>query len=115
MTDERMIQLFNLQADICKTLADPTRLMILYELKKGETSVGQLTAILGLPQSNVSRHLAVLRERALVTTRRDGTTIYYCLANPKIAKACDIVREVLESQLMHSQSLVNSLDLLKKP
>ena len=77
-------------------------------------SVGQLIANLGLPQSSVSRHLAVLRERNVVSTRREGTTIYYSLANPKIAQACDIVREVLESQLMQNQSLVSSLDLLKK-
>ncbi len=95
-------------------LADPTRLAILYELKKGETSVGQLTGNLGLLQSNVSRHLAVLRERAVVTTRREGTTIFYSLASPKIAEACALVREVLEGQLKTNQSLVRSLDLLKK-
>jgi DNA-binding transcriptional ArsR family regulator len=114
MIDEHMAQLFTLQADICKTLADPTRLMILHEITKEEMSVGQLIANLGLPQSNVSRHLAVLRERDLVNTRREGTTIYYSLANPKIAQACDIVREVLEGNLMKNQSLVDSLDLMKK-
>ena len=114
MTDERAAQLFKLQAGICKTLADSTRLMILNELKKGEMSVGQLTVNLGLPQSNVSRHLGVLRERAVVTTRRDGTTIYYRLASPKIAEACELVREVLESQLNQNQRLVSSLKSLKK-
>ena len=114
MIDEHMVQLFRLQADICKTLADPTRLMILHELKKGEMSVGQLTANLGMPQSNISRHLAVLRERDVVTARREGTTIYYALANPKIAAACDLVREVLESHLARNQSLANSLELLRK-
>ena len=114
MIDEHMVQLFRLQADICKTLADPTRLMILHELKKGEMSVGQLTANLGMPQSNISRHLAVLRDRDVVTARREGTTIYYALANPQIAAACDLVREVLESHLARNQSLANSLELLRK-
>ncbi len=109
MIDEHMAQLFKLQADICKTLADPTRLMILHELKKGEMSVGQLITNLGLPQSNISRHLAVLRERAVVTTRREGTTIYYSLASPKIADACDLVREVLEAHLTQSQRQASSL------
>ncbi|MCX8126498.1 MAG: metalloregulator ArsR/SmtB family transcription factor, partial [Dehalococcoidia bacterium] len=94
--DEKTATLFRLQADICKTLADPTRLMILHELRGGEMSVGQIVKRLGLPQSNVSRHLAVLRQREIVRARRDGTTVYYRLASPKIGQACDLVREVLE-------------------
>jgi DNA-binding transcriptional ArsR family regulator len=114
MNDERAARLFKLQAGICKTLADPTRLMILNELKRGEMSVGQLMANLGLPQSNVSRHLAVMRERAVVNNRRDGTTVYYSLASPKIAGACELVREVLESQLAQSQRIAISLKSLMK-
>jgi ArsR family transcriptional regulator len=71
--------------------------------------VGQLVASLGLPQSNVSQHLAILRERGIVTTRRKGTTIYYSLANPKIGEACDLVREVLADQLSQNQALAKSL------
>ena len=114
MSSEDLKQLFTLQAGICKTLADTTRLMILHELKKGELSVSELTANLELPQSNVSRHLAVLREHAAVLTRREGTTIYYRLADPKIAQACDLVREVLSGRLVRSRTLAKSLDSLKK-
>ncbi len=109
MIDESMAQLFQHQASICKTLADPKRLMILHELRDGEASVGQLVSNLGLPQANVSQHLAILRERGIVTTRRKGTTIYYSLANPKIGEACDLVREVLADQLSQNQALARSL------
>ncbi len=109
MIDEHAKQLFTLQADICKTLSDPNRLAILHELRAGEMSVGQITDALGIPQSNVSRHLAVLRDRSVVKTRREGTTVYYSLANPKIASACDLVREVLESQLTRSRTLADNL------
>jgi DNA-binding transcriptional ArsR family regulator len=109
MIEESKIQLFKHQADICKTLADPKRLMILHELRDSEASVGQLVSSLGLPQSNVSQHLAILRERGIVTTRREGTTIYYSLANSKIGEACDLVREVLADQLSQNQALVKSL------
>ena len=111
MIDERTAHIFKLQADICKTLADSNRLMILHELKQGEMSVGQLVDNLGLLQSNVSRHLAVLRERGVVNPRRDGTTIYYSLSDPKIAEACNLVREVLEGRLTRSQELASSLGL----
>lgn len=109
MKDSRTLQLFRLQADICKTLADPSRLMILHELNEGEKSVGQLVSALGFPQSNVSRHLGVLRERGIVKTRREATTIFYSLANPRIAEACTLVREVLENQLVQHQALASSL------
>ena len=109
MLDPGVVELFRLQADICKTLSDPNRLMLLQELREGERSVSQLISNLGLAQSNVSRHLAVLRERSLVETRRDGTTIFYRLANPRIGEACDLVREVIQSQLVRNQALVSSL------
>ena len=110
MIDEHSVRLVTLQAAICKTLSDPTRLMIIHELRNGEMSVGQLTDSLGLPQSNVSHHLATLRDRSVVVTRRDGVTIYYRLANPKIAMACDLVREVLEGQLAESSILATALE-----
>ena len=114
MLDGHEIELFKLQAEICKTLADSNRLMLLHELREGEKSVGQLVSILNLPQSNVSRHLAVLREGGIVLTRREGTTIYYRLANPKIGQACDLVREVLEGHLRQSQVLISSLGTLSR-
>lgn len=102
-------QLFELQAEICKTLADPKRLRILHEIRQGEVAVGQLASSLGLLQANVSQHLSILRKRGLVETRREGTTIYYSLADPKIAQACDLVREVLAEQLARNQALASSL------
>jgi len=112
--DESKVQLFKLQAEICKTLADSKRLMILHELREGEMSVGQLVANLGLPQANVSQHLAILRERGIVATRREGTTIYYSLAYPKIGEACDLVQEVLAEQLAHNQALADSLGRISR-
>ena len=112
--DEARIQAFRLQAEICKTLADPKRLMILHELRDREMSVGQLVASLGFSQANVSQHLAILRERRLVVTRREGTTVYYNLASPKIGEACDLVHGVLADQLARSQALASFLDLSSK-
>ncbi len=103
-------EVFKLQADICKTMADANRLMILHELRHGPKSVGEVMAALDLPQSNVSRHLAVLRERGIVQTRREGTTVFYSLASEKIGEACDLVREVLSGQLANNKELAASLD-----
>ena len=112
--DESKVQLFKLQAEICKTLADSKRLMILHELRNGERSVRHLVSNLGLPQANVSQHLAILRERGIVATRREGTSIYYRLAYPKIGEACDLVQGVLEEQLANSLALASSLGSLDR-
>ena len=109
MIDESRMEVFRLQAEICKTMADVKRLMIIHELRDGEKSVGQLVSEMGVPQSNVSQHLALLRERDIVSTRREGTSIFYSLANPKIGQACDMVQEVLADQLARNQVLADSL------
>jgi DNA-binding transcriptional ArsR family regulator len=109
MMDASLIQLLRRQAEICKTLAHPKRLMIIHELREGEMSVGHMVSRLGLSQANVSQHLAILRDRGIVAPRREGTTVYYSLASPKIGQACDLVQEVLAEQLSQTQALVNSL------
>ena len=103
-------EIFELQAEICKTLAQPKRLMIVNELRAGRKSVGQLASSLGLSQPNVSQHLSKLRKRGIVETRREGTTVYYSLASPKIAEACDLVHKLLEEQLKKGEELVRSLN-----
>ena len=73
-------------ADACrlmKVLSNPDRLLILCQLSQGEHSVGELEALLGIVQPTLSQQLAVLREEALVSTRRDGKNIYYLLDSSK--------------------------------
>ncbi len=68
-------------AETLKLLANEQRLRLLCRLSAGEASVGALVELCGLSQSSVSQHLARLREGRMVATRRDGTTIYYSLAD----------------------------------
>lgn len=106
-------ELYQLHAQICRALADPKRLLIINLLREGERSVGELAGLLGLPQANVSQHLAVLRDKRLVTSRREGTTVYYALASTKIVQAFDLLREVmadlLAEQASRSDQLARSL------
>lgn len=85
-----------LHARICRALADPKRLLIIDTLRHGEMSVGDICDQLDLPQSNVSQHLAILRNKGLVTSRRDAQWIYYSLASPKLIEALDLLHEVVE-------------------
>lgn len=102
-------RLFELHAEVCKALANPKRLEILYILRGGEHSVEELVKILDLPKANVSQHLALLRQRQAVVARREGLHIYYRLANPKIAQACDLMREVLMEYLEENRKIVKGV------
>jgi ArsR family transcriptional regulator len=105
LSSDGKVRVFHFQAEFCKSLSDPKRLRIIHELRDGEKSVGELAQSLGLKQSNASQHLAVLRKTGIITPRREQSTVYYRLVNPKIAEACDLVREVIAEQVRSSQSL----------
>lgn len=98
-----------LHANLCQALADPTRLLILYALAEAPRNVGGLAELLDAPQSTVSRHLKVLRERHLVTTARDGVSVLYALADARVIDALDILRAVLMSALSQQAALARDL------
>lgn len=99
-------KLLERQAQLCRVLADPSRLELLYHLGASEHTVGELVARTGLRQANVSQHLALLRERGVVRTRRVGTAIYYSLADPDILEACRLTRKILLRQLEATSELI---------
>ena len=70
--------------DLLKAMANPSRLMILCQLAEGEKSVGEMEGIIGLSQSGLSQHLAVLRRKRIVSTRREAQSIYYSLASKEV-------------------------------
>jgi ArsR family transcriptional regulator len=86
-------------ARVCKALTDPKRLLIINELRDGPKAVGDIASTLEISQPNVSRHLAVLRDRGFVTAERLGSTVLYSLASPKILRAVDLLREFMAEEL----------------
>jgi ArsR family transcriptional regulator len=103
MTDRN---LYKIHASICHTLANPKRLEIIDKLRTRELSVTELTLALEISQSNLSQHLALMRDRGILTARRDGLNVYYALSNPKIIQACDLMRQVLLEYLESGAELV---------
>lgn len=96
LLDEELILLHE---RICPALNHPLRMKILFLLKTDPLIVGELTEKMGIPQSSVSRHLRVLRERGLVRAERQGTMIRYVLAEPELADVIDVLRRILGKQL----------------
>lgn len=102
-------EVYQLHAEICQGLSDPNRILILYGLRDGPRKVGDLADSLGLSQPTVSRHLKVLRDRRMVWTKREGTTIYYGIADARVIAALDLLRQVLAGVLEQRTALAEEL------
>ena len=81
-------------AVIGRAMADPKRLCVLESLADGELSVSDLSARVRCQVPNMSQHLAVLRSAGLVATRREGTTVYYRLTDPRILEAYQLLQSI---------------------
>jgi DNA-binding transcriptional ArsR family regulator len=81
-------------AAVGRALADPKRLCVLETLASGERSVSELSRDVGCQVPNMSQHLSVLRSAGLVASRRDGTTVYYRLADPRVLEAYTLIRSI---------------------
>lgn len=99
----------SLKADLFRGLAHPARIRILELLAARERSVLELQEALDLDQPAVSQHLAALRARHLVTTRKEGTTSYYALASRLTADLLRVARELLGHRLSQSHSMLKEL------
>jgi len=102
------LDVFSIQADLYNALANPKRLEIIHLLRHKELSVTEMVEMLGLPQSNLSQHLTILRKSNVVTTRREGKNIYYTLSHKNIITASDAIREML-IELYQGTSVVAEL------
>ena len=99
MNVPQMQELDLLHANICQALGDPKRIQILYALHGEPRYVSALADDLGMPQPTVSRHLQVLRQRALVQTERDGQTVVYSLTDSRIIEILNVMRQILRDAL----------------
>ena len=86
------------QAQVLKALANESRLMIVDRLAKGECSVGELVDLVGLDQSTVSKHLAVLRNHGIVEDRREANVVYYTLLTPCVLTFFSCATQVIEER-----------------
>lgn len=93
------VEISELHARVCKALADPKRLLIINELRDGPRSVGEIAEALQTSQPNASRHLALLRDRGIVTGERAGSTVFYALTSSKVLRAIDLLREFMAEEL----------------
>jgi DNA-binding transcriptional ArsR family regulator len=95
-------KILEFQAEVCKTFSNYKRLEVINLLKDGELTASDIAQALATTKANTSQHLAVMRMRGLLKTRREGTSIYYRIANEKLAHACNLMRDAL-AQITESE------------
>jgi ArsR family transcriptional regulator, virulence genes transcriptional regulator len=101
--------IFEYQAELCRSMSNAGRLIILHTLPDGPKRVNEIAQITELSQAAVSRHLSVLRQNKIVVARRQTHDMVYSIANPKVIEVCNLMREVLTEELTHSSDLIESL------
>jgi len=95
------------KADLFRVLANPVRIRILETLRAGgELTVGEIQQRVDVEASNVSQHLAILRQHRLVSARRDGTSVWYSVAATDLYKMLDVARAIFEKQLREQSRML---------
>jgi DNA-binding transcriptional ArsR family regulator len=100
---------YALKAEFFRTLGHPARVRLLQLLRAGEQSVGALQAGVDLDSSGTSQHLAALRKQGLVTSRREGTSVYYRVKDPRILDLLELAKAILASDLEDQRALLDDL------
>jgi DNA-binding transcriptional ArsR family regulator len=103
------LPVYALKADFFRVLGHPARVRVLQLLRGGELSVGALQGALELDSSGTSQHLTALRKQGLVTSRREGTSVYYRVADPRTLELLELAKEIIAATLEHNVTLLDDL------
>jgi ArsR family transcriptional regulator len=101
--------LYQLKAEFFKTLGHPARIRVLELLSEREHAVAEMLPEVGIEAANLSQHLAVLRRTGLVTTRKEGSTVFYSLTSPHVAQLLAVARLILTGVLSGQVELLEDL------
>ena len=92
-------EIYEMHASICQIMANAKRLEILSILGNRELSVGELAEKMDIRIANLSQHLSIMKAKGILKSRREGVSIYYRIANPKVVQACKLMRDVMMEQI----------------
>ncbi|MGH2834631.1 MAG: ArsR/SmtB family transcription factor [Solirubrobacteraceae bacterium] len=100
---------YQIKAEFFRILGHPVRVRILELLRDGERTVGDLQDQLQLDSSGTSQHLGALRKQGILDSRRDGTSVYYSVRDPRIFQLLEVARQILNTNLTESQAILGEL------
>ena len=102
------------KADFFQALAHPTRIAIVEQLREGELSAGALIERLGLEQANASQHLAVLRAKNILLSRKAGNQVFYSVRNPLIIEVLDVMRRYFHEHMSEAVATLKAMGKAEK-
>ncbi len=105
-------QLSEFKADFFKALAHPLRISILDALRDGELTVNEISQRFEVEQANASQQLAVLRNRNIVVTRKEGANVYYSVSDKSVFKLLDAAKEIFNHHLVGVRSMLEEIHAL---
>jgi DNA-binding transcriptional ArsR family regulator len=103
-------EVFRYQAEFCKMLAHPIRLMIMTAVSQGELSVGEIARTVDAPLATVSQHLGALKSKHMVECRKEGKTVLYRSTDPRLLKACILIRTILLEGMRKRGEVAEAVD-----
>jgi len=98
-----------IKAELFKALGHPARIRVLEVLSEGEQSVGNLQPLVGIESSHLSQQLGILRRAGLVTSRKEGASVIYALADPQLAELLAVAKRLLITSLARRQDVLADL------
>ena len=100
---------YALKAEFFRALGHPVRIRLLQLLREGERSVGDLQAALALDSGATSQQLALLRKQGLLEARREGTSVYYRVKDPRTLELLELAKAIISANLEAGQALLGDL------
>ena len=97
------------KAEFFRALGHPARVRVLELLKGGEMTVGDLQAELGIDSSGASQHLSAMRRQGILEARKEGTSVFYRVRDPRIFQMLESARQVIGSHLEEANALLGEL------
>ena len=106
----QQLALRRFKADVFQVLGHPTRIHIAECLRDGERPVSELLGLIGIEPSNLSQHLAVLRSKGLVVSRREGKQVFYALRDPLLIVVLDAMRKYFYAHLEEALTMLDEIE-----
>jgi DNA-binding transcriptional ArsR family regulator len=100
---------FKIKADLLKSLGHPSRLAVLEYLKDKEASVGEMVARLGIEQSGLSKHLSILKQAGILSSRQEKATVIYSVRDRDVYIVLRTISEILMKKFREGENVLNGL------
>lgn len=102
--------IYEMHAEVCKALAHPIRLRVISLLDCEELHFSELLGHIGGLKSNLSQHLSIMCRKGILISRKEGQHTYFSLSSPKVAEACQLMKDVLAAHISQQKAILENTE-----